>query len=244
MLKRRSISNKMACTLSLMALIMLLITGCNGKKPSGKASLHKSSLIIKKEVFSPHKDMRICYSVISGFADHKIQHATNEKLKHLFFVDSHGAMNSQDELDSTFECDFEFEQSNHILIITQHGYYYEEGTVHGMPSLQIFHIDTQTGEFYHLRDLLNAENDLERIRIVLQEKFETKKQDLGYLVDTIPPITSNQVFKLTSKGIEIYFQLYEIACYADGFPCFEITWDEIGGVLNKERFLNEKVAML
>lgn len=55
-----------------------------------------------------------------------------------------------------------------------------------------------------------------------------------YWLDSYDGISSDQQFYITDKGLNLYFQPYEIAPYSAGFPTFMVTFEEIGDIIDKK----------
>jgi hypothetical protein len=47
-------------------------------------------------------------------------------------------------------------------------------------------------------------------------------------------IRADQGFTVTKDGLEIYFDPYEIAPYAAGFPAFDIPYSELSDILDTQ----------
>jgi hypothetical protein len=99
------------------------------------------------------------------------------------------------------------------------------------------HIDTRTGRVYKLEDLFVKGSDYrevltEIVREQIRELADSGNMD--YFPDSFDGVSDDQQFYLTEKGLNLYFQPYEIASFAAGFPTFMITFDEISDIINRD----------
>lgn len=79
--------------------------------------------------------------------------------------------------------------------------------------------DWETGSVYALADLFVDDRYLDVIAGVIRERVAAEKE---YFFDEAVHVAADQGFYLTEEALVIYYQLYEIAPYAYGFPRFEI----------------------
>lgn len=94
------------------------------------------------------------------------------------------------------------------------------GGAHGMTTVQSLTFDTKTGKQYALKDLFKPNSHYEeKISAIISKKI--KDWDIQ-LLEPFKGIRSDQDFYIADTSLVIYFQLYEIAPYAWGFPYFPI----------------------
>jgi hypothetical protein len=132
---------------------------------------------------------------------------------------------------------------NGLLSITCEFYEYTGGA-HGMTFRNSYNIDLSTGRQLALKDLFKEDTDykeiinreIERQIAADPDKFFTG-EEWGFKT-----ISDNQAFYLEDAGtaedgvspagnvpgLVVYFDLYEIAPYAAGFPEFKIPWNLFG----------------
>ncbi|MEG1292819.1 MAG: RsiV family protein [Clostridium sp.] len=110
------------------------------------------------------------------------------------------------------------------------GYEYTGGA-HGTPTHTYFVFDRKTGTRLGLADLINtSESDLKTIVSgafrALAEKSRFSFDDPETLEKTVAEgINYNSTFYITDRGIVFYYQPYEIAAYAVGFPEVVIPYE-------------------
>ncbi|KXH87124.1 DUF3298 and DUF4163 domain-containing protein [Sporosarcina sp. HYO08] len=94
------------------------------------------------------------------------------------------------------------------------------GGAHGMTTVQSLTFDTKTGKQYTLKDLFKPNSNYEqKISAIISKKIKDWNIQL---LEPFKGIRSDQDFYIADTSLVIYFQLYEIAPYAWGFPYFPI----------------------
>lgn len=88
--------------------------------------------------------------------------------------------------------------------------------------------DLRSGQIYNLPDLFSHPGALERLTEMVQE--DLARQDVPLLVETVV-LSPRQDFYLTPDALVIYFQLYEVAPYAWGFPEVVIPYERLTGLV-------------
>ncbi|WP_332692798.1 WG repeat-containing protein [Halalkalibacter lacteus] len=183
---------------------------------------------IQIEKFSPNKDYLAYYPQLEGMQNEEAQRRVNDILKQqskVIHVPSHV------QLDYSYYGDFSvaFFRGN-LLVLKLVGYNYPFGAAHGMPFQTYVHIDLKTGTIYELNDLFKSGSDYVKVisDIIRKQIEEEEKQGSAfYFPDQYKGIQPDQPFYVTEDALAIYFQPYEIAAYAAGFPTFFIPYDEI-----------------
>lgn len=121
---------------------------------------------------------------------------------------------------------------NGILSLTSQFYQFTGGA-HGMTYRETYNIDINTGQEITLRDLFKEGIDYKEI--INQEIKKQIHADPGnYFPDGFTTISDNQTFYFHEGGIAVYFELYEIAPYASGFPEFKIPFSMLGDSVKAE----------
>lgn len=211
---------------------------------SGKAIWQESTntalndgISINSIKYSPDRSLLNYYPEVKGLKDSTIQANINATIKESFLRDSAASKRHSDGSyaeSSTF--DFQASQNKNLLLIQRTGYTMPNGSAHGMPIKQYYHIDLKTGTTYKLSDLFKSNSQyVSKLSIILKAKMEkmNKEEDKAYSSDTFI-ITRDQGFYITKDALNIYFNPYEIACYAEGFPNFSISYNEIKDIINTD----------
>lgn len=119
--------------------------------------------------------------------------------------------------------DFKVQYNGKELLSVPINFYYFSGGAHGIAKITTINIDKEKGKVIGLKDLFKEEYDYKAsINKKIQE--EINKNSDEYFPDAFKGINENSEFFLTEDGIVIYYQLYELAPYAEGFPQFKIPY--------------------
>jgi len=109
--------------------------------------------------------------------------------------------------------------------------YWFSGGAHGMTVLKSVTFDVTTGRLYRLQDLFKERSKyVNRLTEII--KRQIKERDIPVIVD-FTSIKPDQDFYIENRSLVIYFQLYELAPYAYGFPTFKIPTQEIEDILRE-----------
>ncbi|MGL5766371.1 MAG: RsiV family protein, partial [Sarcina sp.] len=99
---------------------------------------------------------------------------------------------------------------------------------HGMPSILTYNYNTQTGEKLMIGDLFKDGFDYKTFLNNEIKKDINKNKDLYFSGnDGFKEIKEDQDFYISTDGITIVFQVYEIAPYAAGIIYFNIPIENI-----------------
>lgn len=128
-----------------------------------------------------------------------------------------------------------------ILGFELRGYAYFTATSHGMAYRRYMHVNTETGEIYSLADVLDKPVGMDGVAQLLRERIEERKAS-GYMPEAFTGLDEGRAFRLEEGAVVILFDPYEIAPYAEGFPEFSFTTEELDGWLNKNSSLWEENA--
>jgi hypothetical protein len=189
---------------------------------------HDYSVIENK--YKPNKDYLVYYPQIKGVEN---QESVNQRLKDLSGVKPTPA---HTQLESSYAGDFDIEFcKNNLVVIEINGYDYPFGAAHGMPVKKYAHIDLKTGRFYQLKDLFKPEADYVKvISQIVGEQIKNNDQYSYVFPDSYKGIKADQAFFISEGALNVYFEPYEIAPYAAGFPTFTIRFNEISSIINHD----------
>jgi len=118
--------------------------------------------------------------------------------------------------------------SNEILTL-QNDYYQFAGGAHGVSAIQYWNYNPKTGQKFTNNALFN---DLDGFVAFAKAKFIKTHGSLDqfWFEDGVFTLPANMGFGET--GFVLFYNVYEIAPYADGTFQLEFTWDEIEGYLS------------
>ncbi|WP_332634131.1 WG repeat-containing protein [Halalkalibacter flavus] len=178
--------------------------------------------------YSPNKDYLVYYPHVEGMANLEAQKQVNLTLQQKSKV----VPIPPTQLDFGYYGDFSvsFFQKN-LLVLKLEGYEYPFGAAHGMPYQVHVPIDLKTGTIYELKDLFKPDSDYVKvISDIIGKQIQAEPQH--YFPDQYKGIQPDQPFYVDENSLTIYFEPYEIAAYAFGFPSFTIPFEEIMGLID------------
>jgi len=192
---------------------------------------------LSEEKFKPNINYLVYFPVLGNMADLKIEADVNAKLREMWIDMSAMSIKTSDVLDYHYEGGFSLVFSRKdLIVLAETGYKYPFGAAHGMPVMNHVHIDVRTGRFYELKDLFKKGSDYSGIlsQIVRDQITEmAQSEDTLYWYDSYNGIRPDHQFYINENGLNLYFQPYEIAPYAAGFPTFLVTFDELSDIIDK-----------
>ena len=203
---------------------------------SGNTDL-SDGLSLNSIKYSPNRSLLIYYPELKGLRDEAIQATINDRFKKQFLSSANVSEKYDDgSYAQSATVDFQGSENKDLLVILMTGYTMPNGAAHGMPIKQYYHTNLKTGVSYKLADLFNNNSKyLSKLTSILKSKMEkaNKEEDKMYQTTSFT-ITPDQGFYLTKEALNIYFTPYEIASYAEGFPSFSISYNEIRDIINTE----------
>ena len=190
--------------------------------------------VVTEKKYSPKVGVRIYYPELNNIGDDKLQNQLNEELYRLFVTEPMEGL-EKGEVDTTLNIEYSVRRSNDLLVVQKSSYYYMEDAAHGMPTEETYHIDLNTGEFYKLSDLFKANsNYVDKLSEIVKEQIAQRlNEGKGvYFVDEFENIREDQNFVLFKDYIQLYFYPYEVANQAEGFPRFNIQYEDIDDIID------------
>lgn len=190
--------------------------------------------VVTEKKYSPKVGVRIYYPELNNIGDDKLQNQLNEELYRLFVTEPMEGL-EKGEVDTTLNIEYSVRRSNDLLVVQKSSYYYMEDAAHGMPTEETYHIDLNTGEFYKLSDLFKANsNYVDKLSEIVKEQIAQRlNEGKGvYFVDEFENIREDQNFVLFKDYIQLYFYPYEVANQGEGFPRFNIQYEDIDDIID------------
>ncbi|WP_368652813.1 DUF3298 domain-containing protein [Ornithinibacillus sp. 4-3] len=118
-----------------------------------------------------------------------------------------------------------------VLSFTFSNYAYFYQAAHGMTYINSLTYDLQKQKSCTLKDLFKPNSHyVERLSRLIKEQI--KQRDIP-VINEFKEIAPNQDFYIADKSLVIYFQLYELAPYAFGFPMFPISVYDIQDIIDE-----------
>ncbi|MEO4052345.1 DUF3298 domain-containing protein [Solibacillus sp. CAU 1738] len=119
-----------------------------------------------------------------------------------------------------------------VLSLSLSNYTYHYHAAHGMTYIKSLTFDLQKGVYCQLKDLFKPGSDyVRRLSLLIHEQI---KQRNIQLLEDFTVIRPDQDFYIADKVLVIYFQLYEITPYVEGFPMFPISVYDIQDIIDEE----------
>lgn len=111
---------------------------------------------------------------------------------------------------------------NNLLSLQQGEYSNFVGSAHGYHELTAHTFNTKSGEELQLGDLLSI--DQSQLKTKLTNEFAKLNRKDIYLDDVYEQLGPTAKYYLTDAGVCVYFNQYEVACYASGRPTITIPY--------------------
>lgn len=124
--------------------------------------------------------------------------------------------------------------SNQELISLYIEHYTYMGGAHGGTTIYTPTYDTKTGAEISIRENITDTVAFQKLLIeqyAVQNKLnlDTAAEEIGYFV-SLRELPIPATMSLTAEGIKIYYQQYEIACYAVGITTATIPYSMLSGI--------------
>ncbi|MEH7075559.1 WG repeat-containing protein [Neobacillus drentensis] len=184
---------------------------------------------VTQHKYKPNKDYLVYFPQIVGMENSESVNCTLKELAGVKPV----PVNKQ--LESIYSGDFEITYyKKDLLVIEITGYDYPFCAAHGMPIRKYAHLDLKTGSIYQLKDLFKADSPYVKvISDLIRDQIKSNNQYSSYLFpDEYHGIRVDQPFFISESGLNIYFNPYEIAAFAAGFPTFTIPIEDLQAIIN------------
>jgi len=115
------------------------------------------------------------------------------------------------------------------------------GGAHGMTIIKSLTFDTKTGKQYELKDLFKPGSEyVKKLSDII--RVDINKWGTQLLDPPFKEIRPDQDFYIADTSLVVYFQLYEIAPYAWGFPYFPIPILDNADIIQPEGPLDRMMA--
>ncbi|WP_219837327.1 WG repeat-containing protein [Paenibacillus sp. R14(2021)] len=186
---------------------------------------------VKEMKYKPNPDYLVYYPQVEGMASGAAQATVNTRLKEMSQVKP---IPSNKKLDYSYIGDFEvafFKMK--LLQLELSGYNFPFGAAHGMPTKTYAIINLSNGRMYALQDLFKPGSDyVKELSAIVGRQIQDDPQYEYVFPGSYKGIRPDQPFYVTENALHLYFEPYEIAPYAAGFPTFTIPFAQIRGIIN------------
>ncbi|MCD5325437.1 MULTISPECIES: WG repeat-containing protein [Pontibacillus] len=199
-------------------------------RPKRTIRLNNQYRILKMK-FKPNVDYLVYYPVVRGLEDGAIQKAVNEKLRDLSQVKD---VPKDKKLDYSYFGDFAVEYFHKDLVVIElNGSQYYFGAAHPMPTKVYANINLVEGTFYQLADLFKEGSPYTEVLTKIVNDQIQSQEDSYYFDDVDVKVAADQPFYVNGTSLFVYYAPYEIAPYVAGFPTFEIPFEQITEIIDK-----------
>lgn len=194
----------------------------------------KNGASVVAQKHRPNRYMLTYHPQIINHPDKGVEKQINKDLEKLFVDIEKDSEALEEFYYVTIDKYFEIKELDEIITVLEYGYFYPIGAAHGSPWITSHHININTGRFYTLEDLFTKNSNYQDIlETIIKAQMEQQNENKFMYFDLAEPtIQADQSFVLTEDGIEIFFQVYEIASYAAGMPSFEIPYEELRDIID------------
>lgn len=196
--------------------------------------MHSRLLVsIKTLKVSNGPNQTVFYPQVTGMQNEQLQAMINHAIVHetqQLIDEQVGNMpTAVEEMIGLFEVK---NNQRQVLSLSLSNYTYHHQAAHGMTIIKSLTFDLEKGKRSELQDLFKpGSNYVERLSNIIAAQI--RQRDIPMLGE-FTNIRPDQDFYIADKALVIYFQLYEIAPYAFGFPMFPISVYEIQDIIDED----------
>lgn len=179
------------------------------------------------------QNIQVVYPQVRYPHDRQFEHVMNQTFVH----ETQKLINEQmSEMPTTVETMLGYYEIKNnqrdVLSIALSNYTYHNKAAHGMTFIRSFTFDLEDKKLVQLGDLFKpGSNYVKRLSDII--KRQIKSRDIP-VINEFTEINANQEFYLADRSLVIYFQLYDLAPYAFGFPFFPISVYEIQDIIRED----------
>ena len=195
--------------------------------------------IITRKLVSPNAEMAIDYPAVVGMPDQMVQHNINARIFHTV----NSLINEQtkrlvdqgykDITRITVQGWYEIKTNERgILSLSLGNYTFPYPAAHGLTIIRSLTFNIQNGSTYQLKDLFKLGSSYVKVLSAIIAK-QIKEREIP-VISEFKRIKPDQDYYIADKALVVYFQLYDLAPYAYGFPQFPISVYEIQNIIRED----------
>lgn len=175
-------------------------------------------------IYMKKPNLEIYYPHVEGFSNKMVEDKVNQQI--LFHVNDlirkQGYPADPDiEVMSSYEIKTN-ERNVFSLILINYAYF---GGAHGYTIIQPLTLDMTTGNVISLKDLFKEDSQyVEVLSSMVEEQIQQRHL---YTLGDFKVISPEQEYYLADKSLVLFYQLYQLVPYAQGFPFFPISLYDI-----------------
>jgi len=175
--------------------------------------------------------LEVYYPKVSGCESGVAEKRINDQILHLvnqMIRDQGYYDNPQTDITAYYELKT---NERGLLSLTLSNYAFSGGA-HGITLLKALTFDVETGYNYELKQLFSPYSNYIKV-LSDMIKVQIKEREIPLIVD-FNQIRPDQDYYLADKCLVVYFQQYELAPYAYGFPQFPISLYDLQDILAED----------
>src|SRR5690606_22359830 len=136
---------------------------------------------------------------------------------------------------TTVKIDYKIKIYNDLLIVQKNCFNCKMIDEKIIPTEETYHIDLNTGKLYELKNLFKPNvNYVKRLTDIIRNEIEEKDGEGEYFLEESSGIKEEQNFILFKDYLQLYFYPSEVGSHTDGFPRFNIPYEEINDILDTD----------
>lgn len=180
-------------------------------------------------------NLEVYYPIVTGLNDKIIEQKINDQIFYHVndLINKQGYTTDPDvEIMSSYEIKTN-ERNILSLILVNYAYF---GEAHGYTIIKPLTFDMTTGNLLTLNDFFKEDSQyIENISSIIKQQIEERNL---YTIADFNQISPDQDFYIADKSLVIFFQLYQLAPYSQGFPYFPISLFDIEYMNSEKSILN------
>ncbi len=185
----------------------------------------------------PH--LKIRYPMVIELTDKRIETKVNNEIiktvNNLLSQQNH-TQNPNIEIMGSYEIKTN-ERNILSLILISYAY---SGGAHGFTIIKGLTFDMTTGKLVSLKDLFKKDIPYKKeLSEIIQQQIEERDM---FILGGFNEIFPEQDYYIADKSLVIFFQLYQLSPYAQGFPAFPISLYSIRNIVGDDSILRRMMT--
>ena len=194
----------------------------------------KDNILIKENKYNPTLGLSIYYPKLENLENKKVEEKINNQLYKLFINNMVDKV-KEEEKNTTVKIDYKIKIYNDLLIVQKNCFNCKMIDEKIIPTEETYHIDLNTGNLYELKNLFKPNvNYVKRLTDIIRNEIEEKDGEGEYFLEESSGIKEEQNFILFKDYLQLYFYPSEVGIHTDGFPRFNIPYEEINDILDTD----------
>lgn len=194
----------------------------------------KENILVKENKYNPTLGCSIYYPKLENLGNKEVEEKINNQIYKLFVNNMVDKLKEEDKK-TTVKIDYNIKIYNDLLILQKNCFNCKVIDEKNIPIEETYHIDLNTGNLYELKNLFKPNvNYVERLTDIIRNKMKERDREGVYFLEEFNGIKEDQDFILFKDYLQLYFYPSEVVSHADGFPRFNIPYEEINDILDTD----------